>query len=277
MFGKKVDKSVLWHDYIFGKQTYKQLSDKYLISVSSVRRLLSSHRTVRIVSRSKSVVVLMDTTYWGRNFGVLVFKDAERKKILWRKFVRYETVADYFEGIEWLEQNDFKIQAVVCDGLRGLFSLSDKYKVQMCQYHQIKIAQRYLTLQPDLEASKELLAIVKMLTHTDKESFIGLFEDWTKKWDSFLKERTTDKKTKKSRYIHKKLRSAYLSLKRNMPYLWTFYDHPQLNIPNTNNGLEGQFADLKSKLRNHNGLSKKNRQLFIDEYFKYKNIAYFEH
>ena len=39
----------------------------------------------------------MDTTYWGRNFGVVVFKDAEDKKILWRKFVRYEAVSDYLE------------------------------------------------------------------------------------------------------------------------------------------------------------------------------------
>jgi len=42
----------------------------------------------------------------------------------------------------------------------------------------------------------------------------------------------------------------------------TFYNDPQLNILNTNNGLERQFTDLKSKLRNHNGLSKKHRQLF---------------
>jgi hypothetical protein len=221
-------------------------------------------------------VVLMDTIYWGRNFSVLVFKDAHRKKILWRKFVRYEAVADYLEGIEWLEKNGFNIQGIVCDGLRGLFSLSIKYKVQMCQYHQIKIVQRYLTLQPDLEASKELLNIVKLLTLTDKESFVGIFEEWTKKWDKFLKERSMDKKTKKSHFMHKKLRSAYHSIKRNMPYLWTFYDYPQLKIPNTNNGLEGQFTDLKSKLRNHNGLSKKYRQLFIDEYFKYKNNAYFD-
>jgi len=269
--------STLWHDYIFGKQTLVQLSEKYQISVSSVQRLLNAQKTVRIISRQKAVVVLMDATYWGRNFGVLVFKDAHRKKILWRKFVRYEAVADYFEGIEWLEQNGFKIQALVCDGLRGLFSLSARYKVQMCQYHQMKIVQRYLTLRPDLEASKELLAIVRLLTHTDKESFIGLFEEWISKWDTFLKERSIDNKTKKSRYTHKKLRSAYLSLKRNMPYLWTFYDYPQLNIPNTNNGLEGQFTDLKSKLRNHNGLSKKQRKLFIDEYFRYKNTAYFDH
>jgi hypothetical protein len=53
-----------------------------------------------------------------------------------------------------------------------------------------------------------------------------------------------------------------------MPYLWAFYDFPELKIPNTNNGLEGQFTDLKTKLRNHNGLSKNYRKLFIDEYFR---------
>jgi len=48
-----------------------------------------------------------------------------------------------------------------------------------------------------------------------------------------------------------------------------FYNNPDIQIPNTNNGLEGQFTDLKSKLRNHNGLSKSNRKIFIDEYFRY--------
>ena len=53
-----------------------------------------------------------------------------------------------------------------------------------------------------------------------------------------------------------------------MPYLWTWYDYEELGIPNTNNVLERQFADLKSKLRNHNGLSKTKRKIFIDLYFK---------
>jgi hypothetical protein len=53
-----------------------------------------------------------------------------------------------------------------------------------------------------------------------------------------------------------------------MPYLWTFYDLPELKISNTNNGLERQFTDLKTKLRNHNGLSKNHRKFFIDEYFR---------
>jgi len=258
----------LWRDYIFGKQSLHQLSAKYGVSVSSVQRHLKKQGTVRMISSDKQVVVLMDCTYWGRNFGVVVFKDAHRKKILWRKFVRYETLADYQEGVEWLEGHGFKLHGVVCDGLRGMFSMLSRYNVQMCQYHQVKIVRRYLTQQPDLPASKELLTIAKLLTRTDKESFIRLFEGWANRWSDFLRERSVDKRTKKSYYVHKRLRSAYLSLRRNMPYLWTFYDVPDVGIPNTNNGLEGQFTDLKSKLRNHNGLSKEHRKMFIDEYFR---------
>jgi hypothetical protein len=39
-------------------------------------------------------------------------------------------------------------------------------------------------------------------------------------------------------------------------------------IPNTTNALDGQFADLKNKLRNHNGLSKERKMKFIDGFFK---------
>lgn len=67
--------------------------------------------------------------------------------------------------------------------------------------------------------------------------------------------------------MHKPLRSAYNSLRRNMDRLWTWYDRIDLGIPNTNNGIEALFTDLKSKLRVHNGLTLKHREQFIDEYF----------
>jgi hypothetical protein len=84
----------------------------------------------------------------------------------------------------------------------------------------------------------------------------------------FLKERHIEKKTGKNRYVHARLRSAYLSIKRNMPFLWIWYDNAEMGIPNTNNSLEGTFTDHETKLRNHNGLSKTHRMVSIDEYFK---------
>ena len=41
------------------------------------------------------------------------------------------------------------------------------------------------------------------------------------------------KKQKTDVFVHKKLHSAYHSIKRNMQNLWTFYDNPDLKIPNT--------------------------------------------
>jgi hypothetical protein len=97
---------------------------------------------------------------------------------LWRKFVRCETLADYQEGLEWLESHNFKIESIICDGFRGMFRLLSRYSVQMCQYHQLRIIQRYLTRSPELAASIELLSIVNMLGYTDKESFVGSFHQW---------------------------------------------------------------------------------------------------
>ena len=66
----------------------------------------------------------MDTTYWGRHFGVVVMKDSRSGIILWRKFIfRKETLSDYREGVDWLLENDFKIEGIVCDGLRGMYQM----------------------------------------------------------------------------------------------------------------------------------------------------------
>ena len=57
------------------------------------------------------------------------------------------------------------------------------------------------------------------------------------------------------------------SIKRNMHYLWTFEELYGLGIPNTNNGIESVFADLKSILRLHKGISMNTRKTIILEYF----------
>ena len=57
-------------------------------------------------------------------------------------------------------------------------------------------------------------------------------------------------------YTHKRLRSAYRSLRLNLPYLFTYQKYPELNIPNTTNSLDGCFAYLKELVRVHRGSSR---------------------
>ena len=209
----------------------------------------------------------MDTTYFGKSFGVMVFKDSLTGQILYKQYVKQETNKLYLLGIEEIARRGIKIQSIICDGRKGLFQLFKNVPIQYCQFHQVKTIRTYLTKNPKMQSSKELWELTLILSNTDKESFTGGLNDWHNKWESFLNERVVDEKGKK-RYIHKKLRSAYRSLKTNLPWLFTWYDNRRLNMPNTTNAIDGHFADLKNKLRNHNGLSTERKKKFIDEFFK---------
>jgi hypothetical protein len=213
------------------------------------------------------VVVLMDTTYFGRAFGVMLFKDAHSGKNLYKQYVKNETNSLYAAGLLFLKEGGLDIKAIVCDGRKGLLALLPGIPKQMCQFHQVAIVTRYLTRRPKVQAAKELRGHALLLSKTDRESFEGGLASWHAKWEVFLNERNKDK-AGKSRYTHRKLRSAYRSLKTNLPWLFTWYDRTELNIPNTTNAIDGHFADLKNKLRNHNGLSLKRKMKFIDEFLK---------
>jgi len=266
--GFRIDPEDLWREYQEGKQTHLQLSLKYKCSQRTIQRKLDLHQIVIDKKQPRSVIVLMDTTYFGRAFGVMLFKDEITKENLLKYYVKAETNALYRKGIEELKSRGFTIKAIVCDGRRGLINSFGEVPVQMCQFHQVAIIRRYITKRPRLTASLELQEIVWLLTRSDKESFEGALNDWLVRWESFLKERTTNLKTGKSHYTHKRLRSAYRSLKTNLPWLFTWYDLIELKIPNTTNAIDGHFADLKTKLRNHNGLSMNKKMKFINGFFK---------
>ena len=225
MGGERIENDDLWDQYVHGKQTYQQLSEKYQCSVRTIQRRIHSVMVVKTEKKSREVIVLMDTTYWGRGFGVMLFKDSITKENLLKYYVKYETTALYKQGIDELQDKGFIINAIVCDGRKGLFRAFGSIPVQMCQFHQVAIIRRYLTKNPKLQASKELKELVDILVSTDKESFIGGLEQWHLKWLDFLNERTVNQETKKSFFTHKKLRSAYNSLKSNVEWLFTWYDH----------------------------------------------------
>jgi hypothetical protein len=236
--------------------------------VRTIQRKIDAHQVIIPPATIRPVVVLMDTTYWGRNYGVMLFKDSLTGKNLLKYFVKNETNALYQLGIKQLLDLGFTIQGIVCDGRKGLIKSFNDIPVQMCQFHQAAIIRRYLTKKPKLEAARELLTVVDLMKQTDKESFTGALDDWFIKWQWFLDERSTNGITGKTFYTHKRLRSACRSLKNNLPWLFTWYDHLTLKIPNTTNAIDGHFADLKNKLRNHNGLSADRKKKFINEFLK---------
>lgn len=159
----------------------------------------------------------------------------------------------------------YTIKAIVLDGRPGVRQLFSDIPVQMCHFHQKQIITRYLTNNPKLEASIELKKLTKVLCETNEKDFTTVLDTWHDRWYFFIRERTIDPVTGRWHYTHKRLRSAYRSLKVNLPYLFTYEKYPELNMPNTTNSLDGCFAYLKELVRVHRGSKKVLKDKIIEE------------
>lgn len=257
--------AIMYKEYAVHKQTYHELWLKYWISSKTVQKKLDEYVVIESWSvQLKEVILLIDTTYfWG--LWVMVFKDAKSKELLHYEIVWYETNEWYRRWIKEVESKWRKIKAIICDWRRWLLWGFWEIPTQMCHFHQVQIIRKYITKKPILEANRELKEIVDWLTRTDKESFESELNRWYEKHKRFIQEKWVNEKWKKY-YIHRRTRSAYYSLKRNLPYLFVYHDYDWiLDIPNTTNGIEALFSHLKYKVNLHRWLSKK-RQLKLIKY-----------
>lgn len=258
----------LWSAYVDGKQTLTQLAEEAHKSYKWVRNQLD-HVAVSLpdVAPQKTVLIT-DTTFWGRSYGVCVFFSKELRRAIWWHEVESERMSHYHYGRKILEAEGWNFSAVVVDGRRGFLNVFKGIPIQICQFHQIKQVTRYLTRRPQTEAGKELRTLVLTLTKTDEATFTHALNTWHEKWGSFIEEKTVEEYMsgkKKWFYSHGRVRAAYRSLKTNLLYLFTYQKYPELNIPNTTNDLDGSFSALKKKLGVHHGLRRDRRFKVISQ------------
>lgn len=219
----------------------------------------------------EATVVIADTTFWGRTYGVCVFRSHHLKKAIWWSEVAGERMAHYQYGRKILEEKGWTITGAVVDGRRGFIKVFRGIPLQICQFHQMRQIARYISRRPDTEAGRELWKLTLTLTETDEATFTHALQAWHTKWDDYLEEKTVSEFAsgkKKWYYTHKSVRSAYRSLERNLPYLFTYLRHPELNMPNTTNDLDGSFSNLKKKLGVHHGLRRDRRFKVISQILK---------
>lgn len=258
--------STLLDQYVWQRQTYKDLAEKYDRSRKWVQTKLD-HKGSRpvITLDQRDLIIVADTTFFSRTSGLTVFREPNLKKNVWWRETTYEKAEVYYRGKQHLEQRGLRIKAVVLDGRKGIRAVFMGMPIQMCHFHQQQIIIRYLTTRPRLEASRELKAVANTLARTDEQTFTKVLSSWYEKWCDFLKQRTTDFNTGRWFYTHKRLRAAYRSLKTNVPHLFTYQKYPELNIPNTTNSLDGFFNRLKGLLNVHRGLNPKRRMRIVSK------------
>jgi hypothetical protein len=252
----------LYKAYSLERQTFSNLEQRTGISTRTLRRKFDQH-TPKIVLPNVSptpLALTFDATFFGRRYGFMIYR-ADGKNIHWQE-IESETLAIAEEGLRYLTAQGWLFSSVTIDGKKGVISLVKTLfptmPVQMCLFHQKQIVRRYLTTQPKTRCGKEIQILTSFLIHLDEAFFLDCLADIKLRYEDFLQERHEQK-----RFKHKKIRSALRSLTFHAPYLYTWKNYPNLEIPPTTNSCDGSFSHWKNKVKIHRGLTPTRRAKMI--------------
>ena len=220
--GTETSEEDLWNAYQQEKQTIKELSARFGMSVATVKRRLHDIKREWVQPPLLGEgFVHLDVTYWGRIFGVLLALDNQTGKPLYMAFVKSETVKDYEDAVSSIKERGYSIRGLIIDGKQSLFKTFPDYPIQMCQFHMKQIIRRYLTLNPKLLAARDLRDLVGRLHRSDEANFKKDYLDWKVKWTDTINHKSLHKDGK-MHYTHQRLRAAMNSLNFYLPYLFTY-------------------------------------------------------
>lgn len=260
------DEKILMEDYIFHKQTHKEISDTHGTDRRDVQHILGTLSVASKIHNPRPVHILVDATYFGerkedKSWCVLVARDPIMKENIASLLAHTETTYGYVLLREELERYGYTVLSVTGDGFGGIRSAFHGIPFQMCHVHMERLVIKYTTRKPLTEAGRVLLALTRTLHHTDSHIFTERLKQFGERYKTFLDEKTIHPVTGDWSYTHEGVRTAYFSLVRLRKYLFT-YERDE-NISTTTNSLEGHFRHVKKHLGAHSGLTLRNQQKIL--------------
>lgn len=255
----------IWREHIWQRQTIADLKQKYGKGKNWVRKTLDQadvqpHQQIK----PQFVVAIFDATHFGDDCLLMARAQAIKTNLGWM-WIEQETKEVYSLLKGNLETRGLILAAVVLDGRTGIPGVFPVIPVQICHFHQLQTIKRKLTLRPETEAGKELLHIAFGLAKSNEQTMTLDLKNWIEKYQTFIDEKSYAPDSKHWHYTHKRVRSAYRSLIKNLPNLFTYQKYPELNIPNTTNSLDGYWSRVKNLLAAHRGKSQKRIRKIVTE------------
>lgn len=245
----------LWNTFAFEHATVPVLARRFHLSEKTVRTRLDAYTLPVHHPTPRRMVAVIDATRAGPSW-ILAIRDPNKKETVYVREIHSETTSAYQAAYADCMEQGFVFVAIVSDGrFVGSPWLFPGIPIQMCHFHMEQIVIRYTTLNPNLVAGQELLALIRTLPTNDDASFTDAFKFFCRTWDDFLKEKTVDPVTGKWHWTHKRIRQARDSVRVHLPFLFTFERYPELHIPNTTNSLDGSFKKVKLARGIHSGLT----------------------
>ena len=214
--------------------------------------------------------LLFDGTFLHRPHSIVVLMDGQTHTLVRGQFgVRENSEPElraFFEPmmIQGLHPCSFTV-----DGnrqvIRVLKMLWPGVVIQRCLVHIQRQGLSWCRNSPKTTHARQLreifLRVTGITTPADKKAFLDLVDAWEDRYGAEIAAR------KETGRVFSDIKRARSMLLRALPDMFHYLDDP--HISTTTNGLEGYFSRLKSRYRQHRGLSPRKRPNYFAWYFHF--------
>ncbi|MBI4779598.1 hypothetical protein HY797_04065 [Candidatus Falkowbacteria bacterium] len=213
-------------------------------------------------------LVFDGTFIWRRKIEAVILLDSERRKMVKGEYgLRENTLFALLNFFTKLRSAGLSPKSATVDGnptvIKTLKVIWPDIIIQRCLVHIQRQGLMWCRVNPKTAAARKLRLLFVAVTSVNTEAQKKIFLESVRRWE-YRHGRKIDSRPE-SGWVFSDLKRARSMLLKSLPSMFHYLDDS--NIPKTTNLAEGYFSFLKSRYRNHRGLSPKKRQAFFQWFF----------
>jgi hypothetical protein len=266
---KYVRQRIWFERWIIEGYTLRQLAIQSGHSVSTLRRVIE-HWLQRPppdhTELSTCRYLLFDGTFINKRRGVFAVMDTERFSVIHGAAEMAEGPAHLHPFCSALAQRGLVPTSATIDGnphlIRILRLLWPEILIQRCLVHLQRQGLSWCRRHPKRTDARHLrglfLQIMSLHTASDRDRFLAQLHRWECRYGRQLA------RSPEKGWVFSDLKRARSMLLSALPDMFRYLDTPL--IAKSTNALEGYFARLKQRYRQHRGLAQRHRQAYFRWY-----------
>ncbi len=236
-----------------------------------INRFLDGSPPASALEPETARYLLFDGTFLHRPHSIVVLMDGRARKVVRGQFdVRENSVSELLSFFEPMVVEGLHPVSLTVDGNRQVIKvlkmLWPDVVIQRCLVHIQRQGLSWCRNSPKTLYARRLrqifMRVTKITTAADSDAFLELVRTWEDQYGVDIKSR------KETGRVFSDIKRARSMLLNALPDMFHYLDDTY--IPTTTNSLEGYFSRLKSRYRQHRGLSPHRRSNYFAWFFHFK-------
>ena len=272
---RQSNRLVWFRKWVLGKQTIEDIAQECGYSARQVHRWFDEYLDSSpswTMNTSRQIYLLIDGTYYSDGHCLILYRAENLKRTIFYRFTTHEDDDEIASDLISIRDLGYNVIGITTDGgdniIRAVQYVFPNVPRQRCVVHVQRDCLASITQRPRFTEAKlfrnliQDLSIVK--TNNDKLWWLSMYARWVEDNEEYVFQKAIVSYSHQEYYVHNDLRKAYIHLKRALPNLFTYIEHP--GVPKTTNALEAFFGHIKDQIRSHRGLAESRIDNFVKWY-----------